>query len=185
MKKFLAIFAMLVSGSVFAASATVEGQSISGQNGTADQAQYSLSVKENINKNFAGDAQFSQTTNDGNPDKLSSTRIEGGLTGTLPATSFADFYTRVAVGQKYTSSTNYGYYSVEPGFVVPLGAGFTAKAGYRFRSAFDNAQPDTTRTWRAGVGYQITQKDAVGVRYDQVRGDSQQNIWAVNYTRSF
>ena len=187
MKKFLAIFAMLVSGSVFAASATLEYQNINGLNGTSDQNNFNLTVKESINNFLAGDVQFSQTNNspNGGTDTLASTRVEGGLTGVAAVSSYASLYTRAAVGQKYTSATNYGYYSVEPGVIVPIGAGFSAKVGYRFRSAFDTTMPDTTRTWRAGVGYDLTKTDNIGVRYDSVRGDSNQNVVAVNYTRSF
>ena len=61
----------------------------------------------------------------------------------------------------------------------------SAKLGWRYREAFNNVNADTTRTWRAGLSYDLTKKDAVGVRYDRMRGDTNQNIVAVNYTRSF
>ena len=93
---------------------------------------------------------------------------------------------RTALGQKFTSATNFTYYSVEPGVAVPVGStGVTAKVGYRFRNAIDTANNDTTRTWRAGLSYDLTAKDTIGVRYDKMRGDTNQNIVAVNYTRGF
>jgi hypothetical protein len=116
------------------------------------------------------------------------TRAEAGLTGAYPVAGIS-LYTRAAVGEKFTGSTtygNFGYYSVEPGVLVPIGkTGLTARVGYRFRSAFDTANNDTTRTSRAGVSYTLTKKDTIGVRYDQMRGDSNQNVWAFNYSRSF
>lgn len=185
MKKILAISALLVSGSVFAASGTVEYQDIDGKSNTpTDQTSWSLTVRENINKNFIGDIGLSQTNNKASPsDTLASTRTEAGLTG-LTSVFGVTPYTRVAVGQKYNSSTNFTYYSVEPGVSVPVGP-LTAKVGYRFRNAINTDNNDTTRTWRAGISYDLTAKDTIGVRYDKMRGDANQNVVAVNYTRGF
>jgi hypothetical protein len=96
-------------------------------------------------------------------------------------------YTRAAIGEKFTNTSNFSYYSVEPGVTAPIGStGLTARVGYRFRNAFDpSANADTTRTWRAGLSYDLTKKDTIGVRYDRVRGDSNADGIAVNYTRSF
>jgi hypothetical protein len=188
MKKILAILAMAVSTGVFAASATVEYQNIDGvKNTPQDQRNVSLTVRENITKSLVGDVQLSDTANKGSADTASSFRAEAGLTG-LYDLGPATLYTRGAVGEKYTTSANFTYYSVEPGVIVPVGStGVSAKVGYRFRNAFNdvNVNNDTTRTWRAGLSYDLTKKDTVGVRYDRVRGDSNQNVWAFNYTRGF
>jgi hypothetical protein len=186
-KVLLAILAMAVSSGVFAASATLEYQDINGvQNTPNDQRNINLTVKESINKSFTGDVQLSNTYNNtATSDAASSFRAEGGLTGSVPLIANVSGYTRVAVGQKFTTTTNFGYYSVEPGVTLPIGAGFSAKVGYRFRNAFDTANNDTTRTWRAGLGYDINKNNAIGVGYDQVRGDSNQNVIKVSYTRGF
>ena len=182
MKKLLAILAMATAGTVFAGSFTVEGQKIDNLT-SAKQKQYSLSVKENITKEIAGDVSFSNTTTDGTG--ALTTRLEGGLTGTTQQVGPVIGYVRAAVGQKYSNTTDFSYYSVEPGVMIPMG-NFTGKIGYRYRSAFDStANGDQTNTWRAGLSYALTKKDAVGVRFDSVRGDSKQDVWAVNYTRSF
>jgi hypothetical protein len=189
MKKILAILAMAVSTGVFAASATLEYQNINGvQNTPNDQRNINLTVKEAINQNFAGDVQLSNTFNNtATSNAASSFRTEGGLTGSIPLVGPLSGYTRVAIGQKFTTTTNFTYYSVEPGVTMPLGAGFSAKLGYRFRSAFEdvNVNNDTTRTLRAGLGYEINKNNSVGVGYDQVRGDSNQNTIKVSYTRGF
>ena len=188
MKKILALVAILATGSVFAASGTFEYQNINGvQNTPTDQNNFSLTVKESINKNFVGDLGLSQTTNQtSGSDTLASTRLETGLTGSV-ATGPVSPYVRAAVGQKFTSATNFTYYSVEPGVSAPVPgvSGLTAKVGFRFRNAIDTANNDTTRTWRAGLAYDLTAKDTIGVRYDKMRGDTNQNIVAVNYTRGF
>lgn len=186
MKKIFAILAMAVTTGVFAASAQLEYQDIDGKKGTSNASQYQLTVKEQLNANFAGDVAFSNQVKD-NTQSLSS-RVETGLTGSYPVKGIS-LYTRAAVGEKFTGSTtygNFGYYSVEPGILAPLGStGLTARLGYRFRSPFNTDKDDTTRTIRAGVSYDLTKKDTIGVRYDQMRGDSNQNAWAVNYTRGF
>lgn len=182
MKKLVAILGLALSSQVFAGSATFEGQRIDNASG-ADQNNYNLTVRESIAKGVTGDIQFSNTyTRD--TGAASSTRIEAGVTPTLPLGPVTG-YARVAVGQKASTGSDFTYYSVEPGVSAPLGAGFTAKLGYRFRNAFDTGNNDTTRTIRAGLSYDLTKTDSVGVRFDRVQGDADQKVWAVGYTRSF
>jgi hypothetical protein len=94
-------------------------------------------------------------------------------------------YTRFAYGEKFSTSGNFDYYSIEPGIRSTLGGGFSGQIAWRFRTPFNTANNDTTRTWRTGVTYDITPKDTIGVRLDNQRGDSNQNIWNLNYSRSF
>lgn len=94
-------------------------------------------------------------------------------------------YTRFAYGEKFSTTGNYNYYSIEPGIRSTLGYGLWAQLGWRYRTPFDTANNDTTRTWRTSLNYDITSKDTIGVRLDNQRGDSNQNIWNVNYVRSF
>lgn len=185
MKKILAILAMAISGSVYAASATVEYQDQTGVKGTTDSSLYLLSVSENINKNFVGGISMNYGAKD-STGAVSNSRIEGSLTGKTTVGVFSP-YVRLGVGEKFTTTTNYAYYSVEPGVTAPLGkTGLTARLGYRYRSAFDSGSyADTTNTWRVGLSYALTKQDTLGVRYDQVRGDTNQNNWAFNYTRNF
>ena len=192
MKKIIAILAMAtISSGVFAASATIEYENINGiQNTPTDQRNVNLTVRENINANFVGDVQLSNTANvgsNGTSDAASSFRAETGLTG-LYNVPYATLYTRIAVGQKYSTSTNFTYYSVEPGVIVPFGTtGLSGKVGYRFRTAMnnENVYNDTTDTLRVGLAYDITKKDQVAIRFDRIRGDAQQNAWNFNYTRGF
>jgi hypothetical protein len=187
MKKILAILALAISGSVFAGSITLEGQSIDGQ-GSADQSNFNMTAKGSINQYFTAHAQVSTTQTTGT--NAVSTRLETGVTGQVGLFGPVSGYTTVAVGEKYSSVSpgHFAYYSVEPGVTAPIGnTGLTAKVGYRFRSAMENANVnnDTTQTIRAGLSYAVTKQDAVGVRYDKVSGDVKQNIVALNYTRSF
>ena len=187
MKKTLSILllSILSIGSVYAASATIEYQDQTGVNNTTNSSLYLLALSENINKNFSAGI----STNFGAKDAtgaVSNSRIEGSVTGKTTIGLFSP-YVRLGVGQKFTTVTNYSYYSVEPGVTAPLGnTGLTARFGYRYRTAFDStAYADTTNAQRIGLSYALTKQDTIGVRYDRVRGDTNLNNWAFNYTRGF
>jgi hypothetical protein len=185
MKKTLAILALAISGTTFAAdSFTLEGQHIDNV-GAASQAQYVLGIKKDISSAFAGDLAISNAQTDGT--NALSTRIEGGITTGVPLGPVG-FYTRAAYGQKYTNTTSFGYYSIEPGITaaVPGVAGLTAKVGWRTRSAINSSDNnDQTHTMRYSLSYALSKVDSIGVRYDRVNGDNDQKITAFSYTRSF
>jgi len=180
MKKILAILAVAISGTAFAAdSVTVESQRINNA-GAAAQQQYVLGVKKEFS-GFAGDLAFSNAQTEGT--NALSTRIEAGATVAGPI----GLYARVATGQKYSNTADFSYYSVEPGIAVavPGVAGLTAKAGFRWRSAYDSANNDQTHTARYSLAYAVSKIDTVAVKYDRVNGDSNQKIVSVAYTRGF
>jgi long-subunit fatty acid transport protein len=184
MKKVLVTAALVAAtGLAQAASVTVEFQNQEGHRGARDSENYSLSVKESVNKNFAVDLGF--TAYQQSTTKALSNRLEAGVTGTVPVGP-VNLYTRVAVGEKFTNGSDFEYYSVEPGVTYTMFDKLTARVGYRFRNGFGtNGNLDTTHTARAGVSYAITKNDSVGVRYDQARGDSFNHSVNFAYTRSF
>lgn len=183
MKKIFAILALAIAGTAFAAdSFTFEGQHIDNV-GAASQAQYVLGIKKELSGAFAGDVSIANAQTDGT--NALSTRIEGGVTTGMPVGPVG-FYTRAAYGQKYTNTTSFGYYSIEPGITAALGMGLTAKLGWRTRSAINSTDNnDQTHTMRYGVSYALSKEDTIGVRFDRVKGDSDQKVTAVSYTRSF
>jgi len=184
MKKVLVTAALVAAtGLAQAASVTVEFQNQEGHRGARDSENYSLSVKESVNKNFAVDLGF--TAYQQSTTKALSNRLEAGVTGTVPVGP-VNLYTRVAVGEKFTNGSDFEYYSVEPGVTYTMFDKLTARVGYRCRNVFGtNGNLDTTHTARAGVSYAITKQDSVGVRYDQARGDSFNHSVNFAYTRSF
>lgn len=184
MKKTIATLAFLAAGSAFAGSATVEYQNAEGVQGTANSNLYQLSVSENINKNFAVGATLN-TTESANTGGTTGSRAEVSLTGKTTVGSVSPSL-KVATGQRFTTTGNFAYYSVEPGISVPLVSKLTGQLAWRYRNAYDaDVNADETKTWRAGVKYDLTKHDAIGIRFDRVRGDSNQNVWAFNYTRNF
>jgi long-subunit fatty acid transport protein len=184
MKKIVTIAALMAATTLAgAASVTIEGQDQQGHRGARDSTNYSLSVKESINKTLTADIGFTAYQQDGT--KALSNRLEAGVTGTMPVGPVS-LYARVAVGEKFSNGADFEYYSVEPGVVYNFTDKLSGKVGYRFRNGFgDNGNFDTTHTARAGVSYAINKRDTVGVRYDQVRGDSFNHSVNFAYTRSF
>jgi len=186
MKKILAgLVALALSGMVFAGSVTVEGAKINTIGGN-DQMNTNFTLSESINSTFGVHAQVSSSQTDNTNAVI--TRLEVGGTATAPLFGPISGYTKVAFGEKYSTSGQFQYYSVEPGFTAPIGStGLTAKVGYRFRTAVINANVnnDTTQTVRVGVAYAINKENAVGFRFDRITGDSRQDGYNVFYTRSF
>ena len=183
MKKIALAALLALSSTAFAGSITLEGQDQLGDKGAKNSTNYQVSVKESINKMFAGDVSF--TNYQQYQTEALSTRIEAGVTGSVPVGPVG-VYTRVALGEKYNNTGNFAYYSIEPGVTYTIGKA-TAKVGYRYRTAVvdPNVSNDTTDTVRAGVSYAVTNKDAVGFRFDRVRGDSTNHSYNISYTRSF
>lgn len=177
--------ALLFSNNLFAASATLEyGGTDNVNSSSAGQTFNSLTVRENINANFIGDVQYSQILKDG--VGLSYTRAETALTPTYQVNQYFSVYNRIAVGENYHPTYNWAYWSSESGVRAPIGStGLTASLAWRFRTAFNPANPDTTRTWKTGIAYDLTEKDTVGVRYDRTTGDFNQKSYVINYTRKF
>jgi opacity protein-like surface antigen len=175
MKKLFALAMLALSGAAFAGGfGAVEYSSRDGVDGTADARATKVTMGTDLNQTFKADFSLRQKTNTDND--LSDTRLEAGLTGTMPvgATGFS-VYGRGAVGEKFKTATNYTYYSVEPGIKYAVTPALSVKAGYRYRAAMDSANADTTRTYRLGAEYALTKNYFVGLGYDQVRGDSDYN----------
>jgi opacity protein-like surface antigen len=175
MKKFIVVAALCAASTAFAGGfGAVEYSSRDGVDSTTDARATKVTMGTDINQMFKADFSLRQKTDTSN--NLSDTRLEGGLTATQPvgATGLS-VYGRAGVGEKFKSSTNYTYYSVEPGIKYAVTPSLSVKAGYRYRAAMDSANADTTRAWRTGVEYAFTKNYFVGLGYDQVRGDSEYN----------
>ena len=186
MKKILtSLIALAISGMAFAGSITMEGGMIDTKNGGKDLRNASFTLSETVNSTFSVHSQLLSTQTD--KTNAISTRLEVGATATTPLVGPVSGYTKVALGQKYSATGNFTYYSIEPGVSMPLNSKLTAKAGYRFRTAAENpnVNNDTTHTARVGVTYAVDKVRSVGVRYDRVAGDSRQDGYAMFYSHSF
>ena len=179
MKKYLVMAALLAAGSAFAGGfGSVEYSSRDGVEGTADARATKVTMGTDLNQNFKADFSLRQKTDTDND--LSDNRLEAGLTGAVPVAGGLSAYTRLGVGEKFKTSTNYTYYSVEPGVKYAVTPSLSVKAGYRYRAALDSVNADTTRAYRIGAEYALTKNYFVGVGYDRVRGDSDYNATNVS-----
>lgn len=176
MKKFIAMVGLLAATTAFAGGfGSVEYQGRDGVNGTADARATKVTVGTDITSNVKVDFSIRQKTNDDN--QLSDNRVEGGLTYTTPVAGNLSAYSRVGLGQKFKTTGDYTYYSVEPGVKYAVSNALSIKAGWRFRDAVDSVNADQTRAWRLGAEYALSKNYFVGVGYDRVRGDSDYNSY--------
>ncbi len=183
MKKIaLATTLVLAATLASAAEMGLEYKDYNGVNGGSDANSYTLSVAGNLAPGIKLDGKFQNKQVDGT--NALSTRLETGLTGTVPVTGPLSVYARGAVGEKFTNTGDFSYYSIEPGVAVKQGP-VGVSLGWRYRDAFNDANNDQTRTWRAKASYDLTKQDSVYVGYDRQRGDSEYNAWRVGYVRGF
>jgi hypothetical protein len=99
--------------------------------------------------------------------------------------SFGAVYFGGRLGERITSSTHFSYYAIDSGVKFPLVAGFTADVGARYRNAFESGKLYETTRGHVAVGYALTKKDAVGVRWSRSHGDEEKDAVRLQYTRSF
>ena len=184
MKKLVIGFLMAAASALaLADNFIIEGSTVDGINGGKDSRGALMKYGKTLNKNLEADFQF-QTSQTSGTNSMS-TRLEMGLSPSY-SLGFGKLYTKVAIGEKYNTTGNFTYTSIEPGIIVPLGNGFSTRVGYRYRDAVDSAKfSDRTNTLRVGVKYDLNKQDAVNLRFDRVRGDQDQNIVALSYIRSF
>ena len=184
MKKLvIGFFMAALSALALADNVIIEGANTQGLNGGKDSNGILMKYAKTLNKNLEADVQY-QTIQTAGTNAMS-TRVELGVIPSYDL-GFGKVYTRVVLGEKYNTTGNFTYTSIEPGIIIPLGNGFSTRVGYRYRDAVDSARfADRTETLRIGVKYDFNKQDAVNLRFDRVRGDQDQNTLALSYIRSF
>jgi hypothetical protein len=108
-----------------------------------------------------------------NNDGVSTTRLESGVTYTYGLTNGVSLYTRGGLGYKFTTNSDYSYYSIEPGAKLDLANGFVVKAGYRFRDSFNNSYNEQTDTVRLGADYTLAKNQTLTLGVDRSYGASE------------
>jgi opacity protein-like surface antigen len=182
MKKLIVLAGFLAAMTASTAFAqgfgSVEYGNRSGVDGDASSQSVKVTLGKQLNDNVAVDVS-SRFAKDDNVT-TNTTRLEAGVTGTMPVGNGFSVYTRGAVGENFTSADNWSYYSVEPGVKYAVSNALTVRAGYRYRDAFSSADTDLTRTVRLGADYALNKTYTVGLGYDRQRGDSEFNAIRVN-----
>ena len=103
----------------------------------------------------------------------SSNRLEAGVTSQLNLTNDIAVYGRGALGQKFATSEDHTYYSVEGGVKTQLTSALNVRAGYRFRDSFNDSVFDKTNTIRLGAEYALNKTSALTLGIDRAYGDSE------------
>lgn len=181
MKKMLAVALLGLAGIANAGSFIVEYSPVKGI-GRPDGTGYFIKVGENIAKDVELDFQAVTAQSEGSNSV--STRLEVGLTPRHNL-GFATVYTKFGLGTKLDAKGNKDYYGIEPGIIVPFADRWNVRYGYRMRDGYNGDTGERTNTHRLGLGYSLTKTDAINVRFDRQRGDSNQDSWNFAYIRRF
>ena len=181
MKKMLTVAVLALAGVANAGSFIVEYSPVQGI-GRPDGTGYLIKAGDSVAKNVELDIQAAIAQSDGT--NAVSTRLEAGLTPKFDI-GFGTFYTKFGLGRKLDAKGNKDYYGIESGVIVPLNDLFSIRYGYRYRDGYGGSAGERTDTHRLGVGYNLTKTDAINVRFDRQRGDSNQDSWNFAYIRRF
>jgi outer membrane autotransporter protein len=175
LKKLFFILAMLSVGVANANGfGALEYSGRSGVDGTADSTAYKVTIGTALTDNLKVDLSNQFRQNDGT-NSNNQTRLESGLTYIQPVAKNLTAYGRVAVGEKFTTTNDFAYYSIEPGVKYAVTPSLSVRAAYRYRNAFNGDNADRTNTFRLGTEYAISHKYTVGLGFDRLRGDTDYN----------
>ena len=196
MKKIFAILALAATTSVFADSGV--SFEFERERGTASPNTMTNTVKVapyvKLDNGVKLDLQFGGSRDDGtvsgNNNALENT-VEARAQKMYEVYPGLHLGARVGLGEvingTYTAgkTVDFGYYTVTPKAEFAFNEKLSALASFRFRDSFTDNQSYLTRTWKGGLGYNVTKKDTVEVQYFQKRGDEKTNGVELAYSRSF
>jgi hypothetical protein len=180
-KSLVALATFLMIGAAMADSVSVEYQA-QDVKGSQDNKYYGMKYTKSLGNNLTADVGTQTTV--GLTDSKTTNRTEVGITPIFDVRGLK-LTTRFATGEKSTLNNRFAYYSIQPGVSVPVTDKLDLNTAWRYRTAYHSGKNDETRTTSVGASYKVTSVDAVGIRFDRVRGDANQNNVAVNYIRSF
>jgi opacity protein-like surface antigen len=149
----------------------LEGVHYNYTNAANDQAGINLQIGTAIGNGFKADVkqEFRHEDNTGK----TSNRFEGGLTYEAKVYDKIGVSLRGALGEKYASNSNFGYYLVEPGISYALTDALKLKASYRYRDAINDSVADRTNTYKVGADYDINKTTFVTGSVGRTTGDKE------------
>ena len=185
MKKIFAILALSITGTAFAGGGVGFEFERERGNNSPNTFENTVSVAPyyKFDNGVKADIKFYGSREDG--DKTIENKVEARVQKMWEVYPAVKLGARVSIGEKFTSTKDYSYYTFEPKASYGLTDALSLQASYRYRNAFDTANNYETRTTKLGFDYELTKKDEVGVRYLMKRGDSDTNGVELAYTRSF
>jgi hypothetical protein len=181
----LAVIAVLFAQLALAqTSVTLTSTTAHADSNGAQTSRQSISVRHKLNSTWAVDAGITAGRTDST--KSQTVREELAVSAIQPLAESITGSVRLAVGYKAVSRADaYEYYSVEPGINVMLAPNLTTGIGYRYRTAADSANADTSFSVRSKITYAVNRNNSIGIGHDSVRGDGAEHAWAIFYTHSF
>jgi hypothetical protein len=92
---------------------------------------------------------------------------------------------RLGVGERFTQSSDYSFYTIEPMVQYNITNDWNVNALYRYRNSFDQTKNYQTDTYKIGTSYKVTPNDELGFKYSMKYGDSRANGVEFTYARGF
>lgn len=180
MKRLIVAFALaLFSYSALADLVIMEASRTNSNQGKGNGDGKAILYFKDINKNF--DANVELIGTDADHTHATSTKIEFGLRGKY-LTDWGYISLKGTWGNKASSSSTYDYYAIEPGVKVNLGqTPVSVSFSYKMRDTFNSKYHDDTDIARYSIFYKINENNTVGFRYDAYRGDSNQDMYSLNW----
>jgi len=196
MKKIFAILALATTASAFAQSGVSfefeRERGTTGGNTMSNTVKVAPYVK--LDNGIKLDLQFGASRDDGtvsgNNNALENT-VEARAQKMFEVAPGLKLGARVGLGQVFNGTNSagktvdFGYYTFTPKAEYAINDKLSALASFRFRNGFSDSDNYLTRTYKAGLGYNLTKKDTVEVQYFEKRGDSNVNGVELAYSRSF
>lgn len=191
MKKLMAIIALAFSASAFAGGSGVvleydydhgEGKD-SGKNSNA----VSIAPYIKFGEGWTADVKL-DTSRDTGEIKGKNKEIKDSLMARIrkdwKVTDRFKVGLRFGLGERFTQSSDYSFYTIEPMAYYNITPNWNVNALYRYRNSFDQTNYQTD-TYKVGTSYKITPNDEIGFRYAMKYGDSRANGFEFTYARGF
>lgn len=150
--------------------------------GGSDATKWSGKFGKHINKHF--DAELYTRIKDKDSGG-NDTRIEAAVIGKHKLTDDWSSSLRFGVGNKYTTTDDFGYWSITPSIKYKINDKLSTKIGYRLRDAFETERKQNDQTIKLGLSYKIVEDTSLSAGYDWKRGDSDSNGFGIGLKFEF
>ena len=184
-KKIILIVLLLMTRNIMAEDyyAKISLGQQNGKDGQQDATGGGFVLGLKLNSNVSTEIKVEHKQKD---NKGFGTRIGAAIIGKVKLLNNLSAYTRVGAGNKKTDTNTFNFWAITPGLKYKIDDKWSIKGGVRFRDAFDTDKyRDYTKTFKAGVGYKLTESRSLSIGFKRKVGDSEYNAISVGYGISF
>lgn len=151
-----------------------------GTKDTADSTAMGLTVGLDLNDWVSTELYTRQAWNTSGAESNDS-KVEGAFVFSQPLIwQGVKAQNRVGLGEKFTGTDKFVYWTLEPGLKFQLTDEFNLKTSIRFRDAFDSSHNAQDTTYKVGFGYKFMPSFELGMGVDIKRGDSDYNSLGIS-----